>query len=95
MEDVFICIGLLQDVDASFTNQNDWPDISLQVWSAPLGRVFDHFGRESGMVFERNMGVYKRIYRFSQFQMSKKEREICQFDMDLKNFLFGSNLIVT
>ena len=39
-----------------------------------------HFGLESGMVFEGTTGVYEH------FQMSKKEREICEFQIDLNNF---------
>ena len=41
------------------------------------------------MVFDGTTGVYRR------FQMSKKEREMCEYDRDLKNFRLGSNLIVT
>ena len=37
------------------------------------------------MVFEGTAGVYERIYRFKS-KMSKKEREIYRFEMDLKNF---------
>ena len=30
-----------------------------------------------------------------QFQMSKKEREICEFEMDLNNFcVYAANLII-
>ena len=29
------------------------------------------------------------MYLLIQYQMSKKEREICQFEMDLKNFLLA------
>ena len=43
------------------------------------GIHFAHFGLESGMVFEETTGLYE------QFQMSKKERKICEFEMDLKN----------
>ena len=47
------------------------------------------FGLESSIVFEGTKGVRERIY-FFQFQMSKKEREICEFEMDLKySFLFA------
>ena len=52
------------------------------------GIDFVHFGPQSGMVFEGTTGVYERICRFN----SKKEREICEFEMDLKNF-FVSVLI--
>ena len=49
---------------------------------------FAHFGLESDMIFKGTTGVYERIY-FFQFQMSKKEREICEFEMDFKkSFLF-------
>ena len=48
------------------------------------GVHFAHFGLESGMVFEGTTGVYELLS--FQFQMSKKEREICEFEMDLKNF---------
>jgi len=41
---------------------------------------FADFGLESGMVFKGTTGVYERIYRWCQFQMSKKEREICEFE---------------
>ena len=49
---------------------------------------FDHFGLESGLIFKGTTGMYERIY-FFQFQMSKNEREICEFEMDFKkSFLF-------
>ena len=35
------------------------------------------------MVFEGATGVYHRIFRFNSKIMSKKEREICEFEMDL------------
>ena len=38
------------------------------------------------MVFEGTTGVYERIYRFNSKLMSKKEGEICEFEIDLKNF---------
>ena len=38
------------------------------------------------MVSERTTGVYGTFLSF-QFEMSKKEREICELEMDLKNFL--------
>ena len=46
------------------------------------------------MDFEGTTEVYEGIYRFnSNFQMSKKEREICEFEMDLKYFFnIRSNL---
>ena len=47
---------------------------------------FAHFGLESGTVCEGNMGVNERIYRFNSKWERKKEREICEFEMDFKNF---------
>ena len=43
---------------------------------------FVHFGLESGWAFEGTTEVFLLF----QFQMSKKEREICEFEMDLNNF---------
>ena len=43
------------------------------------GVHFAHFGLDSGMVFEGLTGVY---------EMNEKKRETCEFEMDLKNFLF-------
>ena len=51
-----------------------------------MGIDFAHFGLESGMVFGGTTGVYERIILSFQFQMNKKEREIWEFKMDLKNF---------
>ena len=45
---------------------------------------FAHFGLESGVVFEETTEVYERILISFQFQISKKEREICKFDIDFK-----------
>ena len=39
-----------------------------------------YFGLESGMVLGGTTGVS------FQFQMNEKEREICEFEMDLNNF---------
>ena len=49
------------------------------------GIQFAHFGLESGIVFEGTTECMNVLLPF-QFQMSKKEREICKFEMDLKNF---------
>ena len=58
-----------------------------------MGVDFVHFGLESGMVFEGTTGVYERIILSFKFQMSKKEKEMCEFQMDLKNFFcLRSNL---
>ena len=56
----------------------------LRRFGLKTGIRFPHFGLESGMVFEGTtecMNVF-----IVKFQMSKKEREICEFEMDLKNF---------
>jgi len=45
----------------------------LRRFGLKTGVHFAHFGLESGMVFEGTTRVYER------FQMSKKEREICEF----------------
>ena len=50
------------------------------------GIHFAHFGLESGMVFEGTKGESVWTYLLFQLQMSKKEREICEFEMALKNF---------
>ena len=49
---------------------------------------FAHFGLESGMVFEGTHQECMNVLSF-HFQMSKKEREICEFEVNLKNFLFA------
>ena len=53
------------------------------------GIHFAHFGLELGAVFEGTtecMNVF-----IVQFQTSKKERELCEFEMDLNNFFLRSN----
>ena len=60
----------------------------LRRFGLKMGTDFAHFCLQSGMVFKGTTGVYERIY-FFQFQMSRKEREICEFEMDFKkSFLF-------
>ena len=54
-------------------------------WSEKRYTGFANSALESDMVFEGTTGVYERIYCFNS-KMSKKEREIYQFEMDLKNF---------
>ena len=54
-------------------------------WSEKRYTGFANSALESDMVFEGTTGVYERIYCFNS-KMSKKEREIYQFKMDLKNF---------
>ena len=59
----------------------------LRCFGPKKGIHFADFGLESGMVFEGTTGVYERIYhKLLQFQMTKKESEIWEFKMDLKNF---------
>ena len=54
-------------------------------WSEKRYTGFANSALESDMVFEGTTGVYERIYCFNS-KRSKKEREIYQFEMDLKNF---------
>ena len=61
----------------------------LRRFGLKTGMHFAHFCLESGMVFGETTGVQRRTYLSFQFQMSKKEREICEFEMALKNFLFA------
>ena len=53
-----------------------------------MGIDFGHFALELGMVFEgiTCTEVYERVFSF-QFQISKKEREICEFEMAFKKSL--------
>ena len=53
----------------------------LRRFGLKTGIHFAHFGVESGWEL-RSVWTYLSF----QFQMSKKEREICEFEMDLKNF---------
>ena len=53
-------------------------------------RFLPRFGLKTGHGFRGNCGVY--AYLQFQFQMRKKEREICEFQMDL-NFFFVCSLI--
>ena len=62
-----------------------------RVWFfAPFGLKtgihFAHFGLESCMVFEGTTECMNVLHRFNSKLMSKKEREICQFEMDLNIF---------
>ena len=48
------------------------------------GIHFVHFGLESGMVFKGTTGVYELvIFVIELVIVSTKEREICEFEMDL------------
>ena len=49
------------------------------------GIHFAHFNLESGIVFEGTMECMNVLLPF-QFQMSKKERETCKFEMDWNSF---------
>ena len=64
---------------------------AVQVCAAPTGRVFAPFWSGIGYGFRGNYGSAWRYLSF-QFQMSKKEREICEFEMDLKD-IFVCTLI--
>ena len=55
----------------------------LQRFGLKTGIDFAYFGLESGMVLEGTTGVYWTYLSF-QFQMTKKERKMCQFEMDFK-----------
>ena len=48
------------------------------------GIDFAHFGLESGMVFEGTTAVSQGL---NVFQMNKKQRIICEFEMYLRNLL--------
>ena len=50
-------------------------------WS---GMHFAYYGLESGLVFEKTTGRYESIYGRFQFQMNKKERELCEFVVGFK-----------
>ena len=48
---------------------------------------FSHFSLDSGMFFketEGNVHMYVWTYLSFPFQMNKKEREICEFEMGFK-----------
>ena len=48
------------------------------------GVLFAYFGLQSGMVFFRELRHLLECMKV--FIVSKKEREICEFEMDLTNF---------
>ena len=56
----------------------------LQRFGLKTGIDFAYFGLESGMVLEGTTGVYERIYYFSSKGLRKKERKMCEFEMDFK-----------
>ena len=57
----------------------------LRRFGLKTGINFAHFGLESGMVVEE-LRQRMKVFIVS-LQMSKKDgREICEFEMDLKNF---------
>ena len=51
-----------------------------------MGIDFTHFGLESSMVLQKFAGNYVWKYLLVQFQTKKKEREIWEFEMDLRIF---------
>ena len=51
----------------------------LRLFDLTTGIDFAHFGLEYGIVFEGTTGVKTYFILSFQFQMSKKEREICKF----------------
>ena len=58
-----------------------------------MGIHFAYFGLESDMFFEGTTSVYEHIILLSQFQMNKKEKEICEFAMHFKkSFCLRHNL---
>ena len=59
----------------------------LRRFGQKTGMYFTDFDLESDWVFEGTTGVYEHFLSF-QFTMSKKEREICEFEIDWKNFFF-------
>ena len=63
---------------------------AMQVHAAPTGRVFGPFWSENEYKFcPFWFGIGMVFY---QFQMSKKEREICELEMDLHFSYFSFNL---
>ena len=79
----------------------------VKVYAAPSGRIFEPFWSENGYTlcpFWSGIGLgfresYGRVWTLLsfQFQISKKEREISEFEMDLNNFcvcaLLNDNII--
>ena len=64
----------------------------LRRFGLQRGIHFAHFGLESGIVFEGTTGRSVWTYLSFQFQVGKKEGEMCEFEMDLKNFCLCTNL---
>ena len=60
----------------------------LRRFGLQRGVHFAHFGLESGIFLEGTTGRSVWTYLSFQFQVGKKEGETCEFEMDLKNFLF-------
>ena len=61
--------------------------LGMTLCAAPSGRVLRRFGLKTGIHFAHFdlESARVRANLSFQFQMSKKEREICEFEMDLKN----------
>ena len=67
----------------------------LRRFGLKTGIHFAYFGLESSMVFERELRIISTHLSF-QFQMNKKEREICEFEVGLNSFFcLRSNLILS
>ena len=58
-------------------------DVSPKPSYVPPQRVFASFWSGIGSGFQGNYGSVRTYLPF-QFQMNKKEREICEFEMDFK-----------
>ena len=56
----------------------------LHLSGLKMGIYFAYFGLESDTFFEGTTSVYEHIILLSQFQMNKKEREICEFATHFK-----------
>ena len=57
--------------------QRVWFSFRFFRFGLKTGIDFDHFGLESGMIFEETKEVHERI-------TNKREREICEFDVKFK-----------
>ena len=65
----------------------------LHLSGLKMGIHFAYFGLQSDMFFEGTTSVYEHIILLSQFQMNKKEKEICEFAMHFKkSFCLCRNL---
>ena len=67
MEDVFMCIGLRQDV-GDFTNQTDWPDLNLN-WL--FGYCFYYFTAW----LSRDIYMFCLLFTFSRVTISVVQKK--------------------